>query len=110
MEEERDKIDYQTSLDSLLVDVVKQAQSDGLISREESELINKIRVSAREFEAEVVKAREEESGRSFNEIYTIARKRMIESATETAKQDGVITADEEAIINRLTEALDKMKQ
>ena len=45
---DRDKIQYETSLESLLISIVKQAQEDGRITLDESELINRIQCSYQE--------------------------------------------------------------
>lgn len=105
---ERDKIPYETSLSSLLLSVVKQAQRDGIITGDEGELINRIQIDARDFETEVAKAAKE-GKTSLEEIFHNARERMVKNATETAKRDGVITEDEEAIINELISELDNIK-
>ncbi len=105
---DRDKIPYETSLSTLLLSVVRQAQADGLISRDEGELINRIQVDARDFESEIAKAMKEGST-DFKEIFQQTKGKMIKNATEIAKKDGVITDDEEAIINRLINELDKVE-
>ena len=107
---DRDKIQYETSLESLLISIVKQAQEDGRITLDESELINRIQIDARDFEAEIVKASRENTGEPMEEIYKVARARMIENATATAKADGAITTDEEAIINKLIQGLDAFNE
>lgn len=107
MTPDRDKIPYQTSIKSILLNVVKQAQADGIISSDESELINRIQIDARELETEIAKAKSE--GLSPKEVYLVARKRIVENATETAKLDGIITKDEEEIIKRLIAELDKLE-
>lgn len=105
---DRDKIPYETSLSSLLLSVVRQAQEDGLISRDEGELINRIQVDARDFEAEIASAMKE-GKTNFKDIFLATKGKMIKNATEIAKQDGQITEDEEAIINRLIKELDKVE-
>ncbi len=106
---ERDKIPYEMSLNPLLESLVKEAQSDGIISIEESELISRIQIDAREFEKTIAQAREKYKDKSIEDVYNIARKRIIESATNAAKLDGKITDDEQAIINRLIKELDLIK-
>ena len=105
---EREKIPYETSLSSLLLSVVRQAQADGIITADEGELINRIQIDARDFEKEVANA-VKEGKTSLQDIFHDARQRMIKNATETAKKDGTITEDEEAIINSLIEELEKVK-
>ena len=105
---DRDKIPYETSLSSILLNVVKQAQADGVITKEEGELINRIQVDARDFEAEVAKA-SKDGNFSLTKVFKSAKEKMIKNATATAKQDGTITDDEEAIINRLIKELDKVE-
>ncbi len=97
---DRDKIKYETSLSSLLLSVVRQAQADGIITTDEGELINRIQIDARDFEAEVAKA-VKEGKTDIKQIFIDTREKMIANATEIAKKDGVITPEEEAIINRL---------
>lgn len=105
---DRDKIPYETSLSTLLLSVVRQAQEDGLISRDEGELINRIQIDARDFEAEIASAMKE-GNTNFKEIFQSTKGRMIKNATEIAKRDGQITEDEEAIINQLIKELDKVE-
>ena len=52
---DRDKIPYETSLSNLLINIVKQAQADGIITADEGELINRIQIDARDFEQEAAK-------------------------------------------------------
>jgi len=105
---DRDKIPYETSLSSLLLSVVRQAQEDGLISRDEGELINRIQIDARDFEAEIAIAMKD-GKTNFIDIFQATKGKMIKNATEIAKLDGHITEDEEAIINRLIKELDKVE-
>lgn len=100
---DRDKMPY--SLTSLLTTIVKQAQEDGRISAEESNLINRIQLDARELENEIVKARSEGNS-SLAEIFNRAKENMIRNATAVAKEDDVITEDEEKIINKLISELE----
>ena len=100
---ERDKIDYKTSLSNLLINIVKQAQADGIITADEGELINRIQIDARDFEQEAAKALKEGSSTLTN-----VKSRMVERAREIAKKDGVITEDEEAIINKLIKELENV--
>ena len=100
---ERDKMPY--SLISLLISIVKQAQDDGRISAEESNLINRIQLDARQFENEIVKARKE-GNTSIAEIFNRAKTEMIKNATAVAKEDEIITEDEEKIINKLISELE----
>lgn len=100
---DRDKMPY--SLTSLLTTIVKQAQEDGRISAEESNLINRIQLDARELENEIVKARSEGNS-SLTEIFNRAKENMIRNATAVAKEDDVITEDEEKIINKLISELE----
>ncbi|MHA2401659.1 MAG: hypothetical protein ACXADH_01610 [Candidatus Kariarchaeaceae archaeon] len=105
---DREKIPYETSLSSLLLSVVRQAQADGIITADEGELINRIQIDARDFEAEVAKAAKA-GVTSLQEIFHSARERMVKNATETAKRDGIITEDEEAIINELISQLENVQ-
>ena len=105
---DREKIPYETSLSSLLLSVVRQAQTDGIITADEGELINRIQIDARDFEAEVAKAAKA-GVTSLQEIFQNARERMVKNATETAKKDGIITEDEEAIINELVSQLENVQ-
>ncbi|OLS25119.1 MAG: hypothetical protein HeimC2_19910 [Candidatus Heimdallarchaeota archaeon LC_2] len=105
---DRDKIPYETSLSTLLLSVVRQAQADGLISRDEGELINKIQIDARDFESEIARAMKE-GNTDFKEIFLKTKGKMIKNATEIAKKDGVISEDEEAIINKLIIELEKVE-
>lgn len=100
---DRDKMPY--SLTSLLTTIVKQAQEDGRISAEESNLINRIQLDARELENEIVKARSEGNS-SLAEIFNRAKENMIRNATAVAKEDEFITEDEEKIINKLISELE----
>ena len=104
---DRDKINYATSFNSLLEAIVRQAQEDGRISNEESELIHRIQIDARTFEAEVAKILKE--GGSLSDVFTKSKDTMIKNATEVAKNDGVITEDEQAIINKLISELEDIK-
>ncbi len=107
---DRDKIPYETSLSTLLESIVKQAQEDGRISSEESELIHRIQIDARDFEKEIVNAKKKAQGNiTIEEIFNISKKKMILNATEVAKQDGIITDDEQAIINKLVSELETFK-
>lgn len=104
---DRDKMPYGTSLSALLTSIVKQAQEDGRISSEESELINRIQIDARLFEKAVADAKSSsEGGMSIQEIFNLTKDKMIKNATEVAKEDGVITEDEQAIINKLISELE----
>lgn len=105
---DRDKIPYETSLSTLLLSVVRQAQADGLISRDEGELINRIQIDARDFETEIAKAMKEGTT-DFKELFQQTKGKMIRNATEIAKKDGIISEDEEAIINALIKELDKVE-
>ncbi|MCH8906852.1 MAG: hypothetical protein IH840_07160 [Candidatus Heimdallarchaeota archaeon] len=104
---DRDKIPYETSLSTLLLSVVRQAQADGIITTDEGELINRIQIDARDFEAEIASAKKEGKS-SFKEIFHSAKEKIIKNATEIAKKDGTISEDEEAILNRLIAELDKV--
>ena len=105
---DRDKIPYGTSLSALLVSIVQQAQTDGIITADESELINRIQIDARELEKEIASAPKDGSV-SMKDLVKAASARMIHNATEIAKTDGVITDEEEAIINRLVKELEKVE-
>ncbi len=104
---DRDKIPYETSLSTLLLSVVQQAQADGLISKDEGELINRIQIDARDFERAIVQARKE--GKSLEAIFHEAKETMILNATKIAREDGIITEDEEAILTRLIKELEKVE-
>jgi hypothetical protein len=104
----RDKIPYETSLSALLLNIVKQAQADGVITADEGELINRIQIDARDFEQEVARA-VKQGKTSLKEIFMDSRERMIKNATETAKRDGIISDDEEAIINKLIKELEDVE-
>ena len=92
-------------LSTLLTSIVKQSQEDGRISSEESELINRIQIDARDFENEIAIAKREGKS-SFSEIFNHTKEKMIFNATEVAKKDGIITEDEQAIINKLISELE----
>ena len=84
MDEGREKIPYETSLSSLLLSVVKQAQTDGIITADEGKLINRIQVDARDFEAEVSHA-VKEGQKSLKEIFRTAREKMIRRVKDKIK-------------------------
>ena len=104
----RDKIEY--TIKSILEGVVKQAERDGIITNEEAELINKIQVSARELEERLVRILKEErpSKEELNRIIDREKLNLIRDATEHAKKDGVITQDEQEIIDRLIKEFEKV--
>ncbi|MCY3410356.1 MAG: hypothetical protein INQ03_01855 [Candidatus Heimdallarchaeota archaeon] len=102
---DRDMMPYETSLSALLTSIVKQAQEDGRISSEESELINRIQIDARLFEKEVAEAIK--SGEtSIYDIFNQTKIKMIKNATEVARADDIITDDEQALINKLISELE----
>ena len=103
-EPKRDKMPY--SLTTLLTTIVKQAQADGRISADESNLINRIQIDARLLENEIVKARKEGNSSSIGEIFNRAKEEMIRNATAVAKEDEIISDDEENIINKLISELE----
>ncbi|MHA2503127.1 MAG: hypothetical protein ACXAE3_09665 [Candidatus Kariarchaeaceae archaeon] len=101
------KFKYETSLKALLLSVVKQAQADGIITADEGELINSIQIDAREFEEEIAKAIK--AGKTtMKEIFVASKDKMIQNATDTARKDGKITEEEEAIINKLVRELENI--
>ncbi|MDH5645736.1 MAG: hypothetical protein OEZ01_06990 [Candidatus Heimdallarchaeota archaeon] len=104
---DRDKIPYGTSISSLLVSIVRQAQADGVITKDESELINRIQIDARDLEAKMVQAKKD--GLSLDDVLANSRTEIIKNATEIAKRDGVISNEEEAILNRLIKELENVK-
>jgi len=104
---DQDKMRYEASLSSLLLSIVKQAQADGIITADEGELINSIQIDARQFEEEVAKALRE-GKKSLKEIFLASKDKMISNANETAKKDGRISDEEEAILNKLVRELENI--
>lgn len=102
----RDKIPY--NLDELLVTLVKKAQEDGYISNDEAEVINQIQLDVRELEKEIVILKKENPEEPAESLYKNALQNMIEKSVKIAMQDGVITKDEEALINVLKSQLETL--
>ncbi len=103
----REKISYPIHL--VLEGVVKQAERDGVITKEEADLINRIQIDARELEKRV-KEFVETKHPTTEELETFLveqREILIKQATEEAEKDGIISEDEKSIINRLIQELEK---
>jgi len=106
---DQNKMKYETSLSALLLSIVKQAQADGIITADEGELINSIQIDARAFENEIAEAMRQ-GKTSLKEVFLSSKDKMIKNATATAKKDGVITEEEEAIINKLVRELENIER
>ena len=104
---DQEKMRYEASLSSLLLNIVKQAQADGIITADEGELINSIQVDARVFEQEVARAMKE-GKTSLKEIFLATKDNMIGNAKSTAQKDGKITEEEEAILDKLVRELENI--
>ncbi len=105
----REKISYPIHL--VLEGVVKQAERDGVITKEEADLINRIQIDARELEKRVKEFVEtkQPTAEELEKFLVEQREILIKQATEEAEKDGIISEDEKSIINRLIQELEKYK-
>ena len=103
----REKISYPIHL--VLEGVVKQAERDGVITKEEADLINRIQIDARELEKRVKEFVEtkQPTAEELETFLVEQREILIKQATEEAEKDGIISEDEKSIINRLIQELEK---
>ena len=89
-------------LSNLLDEVMKQAMEDGVITPEESVLLAQIEIDIRALEKEV--------GECINEGGTPGdcfKDRLIANVKQIAMEDGKISHDEEAILNKLEDYFSK---
>ncbi len=105
----REKISYPIHL--VLEGIVKQAERDGVITKEEADLINRIQIDARELEKRVKEFVETKrpTAEELEKFLAEQREVLIKQATEEAEKDGIISEDEKSIINRLIQELEKYK-
>ncbi len=103
----REKIEYPIHL--VLEGVVKQAERDGVITKEEAELIRKIQIDARMLEKNIQEYIKEKSPskEELEQFIANEKEKLIKQATEVAMADGIISNDEKGIIDRLVEELSK---
>ncbi len=97
------KENFKPFMSSLLETIVKQAMDDGIISPEESLILSQIEVDIRSFEKEVARCIEEEGGLSEALTKNCFKDKLLMSVKQLALEDGVISKDEEALINKLEE-------
>ncbi len=100
----REKIPY--NMKHLLVDLVKKAQEDGYISRDEAEVIHQIQLDVRDLEKEIMNVKASNPDLLPKEWKKEALKRIIDNSVKVAMRDGKITDEEKALIDLLKEKLD----
>jgi len=98
---------FKPFLSSLFDAVMKQAMEDEIISPEESLLLSQIEVDIRAFEKEVAKCIEDEGGITDALKTDCFKDRLIANVKQLALEDGMISKDEEAILNKLEEHFQK---
>ena len=103
------KESFKPFLSSLFDSVMKQAMEDEILTPEESVLISQIEIDIRQFEKEVAKCIEEEGGISEALSTDCFKDKLIANVKKLALEDGVISKDEEAILNKLEEHFLKNK-
>ena len=103
----REKISYPIHL--VLEGVVKQAERDGVITKEEAELINRIQIDARDLERRLREYIKDNNPtpEQLEQYLKEQREQLIQQATEEAAKDGLISDDEKSIIDRLIQELEK---
>lgn len=99
----RDTIDYE--LGPILLNLVQKAQIDNHITAEEAELINRIQIDVRDLERTMKEAMKTKAGKSPKEIFLTKRDEILANAKQTALTDGIITKDEQDILDELIEKL-----
>lgn len=92
---------FKPFLSSLFDAVMKQAMEDEVITPEESVLLSQIEVDIRAFEKEVAICIEEEGGMSDALTADCLKDKLIANIKKLALEDGVISKDEEALLNKL---------
>ncbi len=103
----RDKIPY--DMHHLLVQLVKKAQEDGHITKDEAEVINQIQIDVRDLEKEIVTIKQENPQLESSKWVKEAMGRIIENSIRTAMADGIVSKDEEALINLLKSQIEKLE-
>ena len=92
---------FKPFLSSLFDTAMKQAMADEIITPEESLLLSQIEVDIRAFEKEVARCIEEEGGIDDALKTDCFKEQLIANVKKLAMQDGQISKDEEAILDRL---------
>ena len=103
----REKIQYPILL--VLEGIVKQAERDGVITKEEADLIRKIQIDARELEKNITEyvRQYSPSKEELEDFISKEKEKLIKKATDLAMEDGIISPDEKGIIDRLVQELSK---
>jgi hypothetical protein len=102
-EENNEKIPYE--MGPLLIHIVQQAQADDYITHEEAELINRIQIDVRDLEKEIAESLKGNTGKTPKEIFMESKDKIIENARQTALRDGIISEDEQNLLDKLLQKL-----
>ena len=100
---------FKPFLSSLFDTVMKQAMEDDVITPEESVLLSQIEVDIRAFEKEVAICIEEEGGMTDALSADCFKDKLIGNIKKLALEDGVISKDEEALLNKLEQHFQSIK-
>ncbi|MFW9922269.1 MAG: hypothetical protein ACFFDW_03160 [Candidatus Thorarchaeota archaeon] len=94
---------FKPFLSNIFDTVMKEAMEDQVITPEESVLLSQIEVDIRSFEKEVAECIQEEGGIAKAMNTECFKDRLLSNVRKLALEDGTISKDEEAILNKLEE-------